>query len=137
MYSTPQGEGFQDLKSTTDPSGAQHNEEVEELRRKYEDLLRTHDQVKSDLEVAKMESQGQIDQILRLNQELVNNEEEKQALEHSLTELKTSMSDPKNYHQQELSRVISEKIHEEEVHQQEMSALKQQLAGRCFRHLQP
>ena len=125
------------MKSTTDPSGAQHNEEVEELRRKYEDLLRTHDQVKSDLEVAKMESQGQIDQILRLNQELVNNEEEKQALEHSLTELKTSMSDPKNYHQQELSRVISEKIHEEEVHQQEMSALKQQLAGRCFRHLQP
>ena len=125
------------MKSTTGPSAAQHNEEVEELRRKYEDLLRAHDQVKSDLEAAKRESQGQIDQILRLNQVVVNNEEEKQALEHSLTELKNSMSDPKNYHQQELSRVISEKIHEEEVHQQAMSALKQQLAGRCFRHLQP
>ena len=58
-------------------------------------------------------------------------------MEHSLTKLKNSMSDPKNYHQLELSRVISEKIHEEEVHKQEMSALKQQLAGRCFRHLQP
>ena len=125
------------MKSTTGPSAAQHNEEVEEPRRKYEDLLRAHDQVKSDLEAAKRESQGQIDQILRLNQVVVNNEEEKQALEYSLTELKNSMSDPKNYHQQELSRVISEKIHEEEVHQQEMSALKQQLAGRCFRHLQP
>ena len=137
MYSTPQGEGFQDLKSTAGPAAAQHYEEVEELRKKYEDLLREHDQVKSDLEAAKRESKGQIDQILRLNQVVVNNEEEKQALEHSLTELKNSMSDPKNYHQQELSRVISEKIHEEEVHQQEMSALKQQLAGRCFRHLQP
>ena len=125
------------MESKTGSSVVRYNEDVDELRRKYDELLKTHDQVKSELEVAKRESQGQIDQIMRLNQELVNSEEEKQALERSLTELKNGMTDPKNYYQQELNKVISEKIHDEEVHQQEMATLKQQLAGSCFRLLQP
>ena len=55
---------------------------------------------------------------------------EKQALEKSLHELQSDSSNPTaGYYQQELSRIITEKITNDEAHQQELNQLQQQLSG--------
>ena len=99
----------------------------------------TETQQESQTEVAEhsqreMETEAYTQQIVRLNEIISRNEEEKQSLENrvreldeELGELKKSIHDPNNYYQQELSKSIDEKIALEDMNQQmheELTLLK-------------
>ena len=126
----PEGEAFSSSQSQIGNYEINYREEIEDLRNSYTALLEANDKVKNELEAEKRKSEGQIAQILRLNEEITRTEEEKQALEKSLHELESGSSNPTaGYYQQELSRVITEKIASDEAHQQELNQLQQQLSG--------
>ena len=86
------------------------------------------------LETAKRENENQIQQIMRLNNMVVQSEEEKQTYENQIhqleeknREMEKSMSDPSNYYQRELSKLIDEKsiLDEQfELQRQELTQLK-------------
>lgn len=99
----------------------------------------TETQQESQTEVAEhsqreMETEAYTQQIVRLNEIISRNEEEKQSLENrvreldeELGELKKSIHDPNNYYQQELSKSIDERIALEDMNQQmheELTLLK-------------
>ena len=93
-------------------------------------------QQESQTEVAEhsqreMETKAYTQQIVRLNEVISRNEEEKQSLENhareldeELRELKKSIHDPNNYYQQELSKLIDEKIALEDIKTQMEEELK-------------
>ena len=126
----PQGDAFSSSQVQIGNYETNYREEIENLQKNYSALLEANEKVKYELEAEKRKSEGQIAQILRLNEEITRTEEEKQALEKSLHELQSVSANPTaGYYQQELSRIITEKITNDEAHQQELNQLQQQLSG--------
>lgn len=131
MFSNkPKENPFSSSQVQMNLSEIDYNTEIENLKKSYSALLETNEKVISELEAEKKKSEGQIGQILRLNEEIARAEEEKQSLEKSLHMLQSSSTHPTDgYYQQEISRMITEKLSDDEAHKQEVEQLQQQLSG--------
>ena len=93
--------------------------------------MELRDQLANQMRTLQTESEKQNNQILRLSGELSQHMEEKTLLEEEVTKLRNALRDPKGYYQQELSRVIDEKIASDdqlEIVTKESAALKTMVA---------
>lgn len=109
----------------------QYRSDIDRLSNKNESLLAMPTQLASQIESLKRESDKQNEQIMRLSGELSKHMEEKTSLEEEVIKLRNALSDPKGYYQQELSRVIDEKIASDdqlEIVTKESAALKTMVA---------
>ena len=130
---------FQDILQEEE-EGVVTEEQTQDYPKNHVDATdATETQQESQTEVAEhsqreMETEAYTQQIVRLNEIISRNEEEKQSLENrvreldeELGELKKSIHDPNNYYQQELSKSIDERIALEDMNQQmheELTLLK-------------
>ena len=80
----------------------------------------------------KKTNEGQIDQILRLNKEVIQSIEEKQELEkrivelqNEISELKKELDDPDNYYKAELGKALDDKQSIEELFRLKSDEMKQ------------
>lgn len=114
----------------------------------YELLQNRLKELQSSLEAEKRTNEGQIAQILRLNEEVILSVDEKTKLQEQISELEQEihrledgMKDPKNYYREEMqkvtdpspskSQVIEDKVSLEEMHRlkcEELTGLKQVLS---------
>ena len=105
----------------------------------YEDLLSANEQLQQEKESVfrdylreKKTNDGQIDQILRLNKEVIQSIEEKQELEkrivelqNEISELKKDLDDPDNYYKIELGKALDDKQSIEELFRLKDDEMKQ------------
>ena len=105
----------------------------------YEDLLSANEQLQQEKESVfrdylreKKTNEGQIDQILRLNKEVIQSIEEKQELEkrivelqNEISELKKDLDDPDNYYKIELGKALDDKQSIEELFRLKDDEMKQ------------
>ena len=105
----------------------------------YEDLLSANEQLQQEKESVfrdylreKKTNEGQIDQILRLNKEVIQCIEEKQELEkrivelqNEISELKKDLDDPDNYYKIELGKALDDKQSIEELFRLKDDEMKQ------------
>ena len=105
----------------------------------YEDLLSANEQLQQEKESVfrdylreKKTNEGQIDQILRLNKEVIQSIEEKQELEkrivelqNEISELKKDLDDPDIYYKIELGKALDDKQSIEELFRLKDDEMKQ------------
>lgn len=105
----------------------------------YEDLLSANEQLQQEKESVfrdylreKKTNEGQIDQILRLNKEVIQSIEEKQELEkrivelqNEISELKKDLDDPDIYYKIELGKALDDKQSIEELFRLKSDEMKQ------------
>ena len=92
------------------------------------------------LDSEKRNVECQVEQILRLNEEVISSMEEKreceariQELEEEVQKLEDGMDDPKNYYKLEYGKIIEEKLSNDELYQlkcQELKELKDVLSSK-------
>ena len=92
------------------------------------------------LDSEKRNVECQVEQILRLNEEVISSMEEKreceariQELEEEVQKLEDGMDDPKNYYKLEYGKILEEKISNDELYQlkcQELKELKDVLSSK-------
>ena len=85
---------------------------IENLKLDIDQLQKERDALQTSLDVEKRTSQGRIDQILHLNEEVITTLDEKTKLqeriaflEQELKKLEEGMDDPHNYYKVEMQRV--------------------------------
>ena len=103
----------EELKSRDD-SIIQYKKEIERISNENDQLMDMREHMVQQMDSLRRESENQNNQILRLSGELSQHMEEKSVLEEEIAKLKDSLRDPTNYYQQELSRVIDEKVASDE-----------------------
>lgn len=88
-----------------------------------EESEKERDSLSLALENEKRNGEGQVEQILRLNEEVIHSMEEKSQLENHIRELESQinsleegMNDPKNYYKIELGKVLEDKISADEMY---------------------
>lgn len=105
----------------------------------YEDLMSANEQLQKEKDSAfndylneKRTNEGQIEQILRLNAEVIQSMEEKAELEQKIiklkeeiAELKESVKDPQQYYKTELGKVIEDKVSVDELFKLKCDEMKQ------------
>ena len=109
----------------------QYVSEINRLSNENESLMEMRDQLTNQMATLQRESEAQNKQIMRLSGELSQHMEEKTSLEEEIIRLRSALRDPKGYYQQELSRVIDEKIVADdqlEIVTKESAALKTMVA---------
>lgn len=91
---------------------------IESLKLDVEQLQKERDALQTSLDVEKRTSQGRIDQILHLNEEVITTLDEKTKLqeriaflEQELKKLEEGMNDPNNYYKVEMQRVSLLSLH--------------------------
>ena len=122
----------EELKSRDD-SIIQYKKEIERISNENDQLMDMREHMVQQIENLRRESENQNNQILRLSGELSQHMEEKSVLEEEIAKLKDSLRDPTNYYQQELSRVIDEKVASDErleLMSNELAQLKEVLTKR-------
>ena len=84
------------------------------LQEQTESLEKEKEELRASLESEKRTTEGQIAQILRLNEEVITSIDEKTQLQQRIAELEQetkrldeAMNDPKNYYKAEMQRVRS------------------------------
>lgn len=92
------------------------------------------------LDSEKRNVECQVEQILRLNEEVISSMEEKreceariQELEEEVQKLEDGMDDPKNYYKLEYGKILEEKLSNDELYQlkcQELKELKDVLSSK-------
>ena len=92
------------------------------------------------LDSEKRNVECQVEQILRLNEEVISSMEEKreceariQELEEEVLKLEDGMDDPKNYYKLEYGKILEEKLSNDELYQlkcQELKELKDVLSSK-------
>ena len=92
------------------------------------------------LDSEKRNVECQVEQILRLNEEVISSMEEKreceariQELEEEVQSLEDGMDDPKNYYKLEYGKILEEKVSNDELYQlkcQELKELKDVLSSK-------
>lgn len=105
-----------------------------------EQLQKEKDSAFNDYLVEKKTNEGQIEQILRLNEEVIHSIEEKTQLENQIEvlqeeiqSLKKSLENPEDYYKLELDKVVEEKSTVDELYRlkgDEMKQLKTILADK-------
>ena len=111
--------------------GVHYMSEINRLSNENDSLMEMRDQLTNQMTTMQRESEAQNKQILRLSGELSQHMEEKTSLEEEIARLRNALRDPKGYYQQELSRVIDEKIVADdqlEIVTKESAALKSMVA---------
>lgn len=119
----------------------------------YEDLMSANEQLQKEKDSAfndylneKRTNEGQIEQILRLNTEVIQSMEEKAELEQKIiklneeiAQLKESIKDPQQYYKAELGKVIEDKVSVDELYKLKCDEMKQlktiladKIAGEVF-----
>ena len=116
----------EELKSRDD-SIIQYKKEIERISNENDQLMDMREHMVQQMDSLRRESENQNNQILRLSGELSQHMEEKSVLEEEIAKLKDSLRDPTNYYQQELSRVIDERL---EMMSSELAQLKEVLTKR-------
>lgn len=124
----------------------QSNLMYEDLMSANEQLQKEKDSVFNDYLNEKRTNEGQIEQILRLNAEVIQSMEEKTELEgritklqEEITQLKESVKDPEMYYKTELGKVIEDKVSVDELYKLKCDEMKQlktiladKIASRCY-----
>ncbi|CBK22430.2 uncharacterized protein [Blastocystis hominis] len=97
-------------------------------------------ELQMSLESEKRNVECQVEQILRLNEEVISSMEEKrecetriQELEEEVQKLEDGMDDPKNYYKLEYGKILQEKLSNDELYQlkcQELKELKDVLSSK-------
>lgn len=97
-----------------------------------EQLQKEKDTAFNDYLVEKRTNEGQIEQILRLNEEVIHSIEEKtalenriEALEQEIQSLKQSLENPEDYYKIELDKVMEEKTTVDELYRLKCDEMKQ------------
>lgn len=88
--------------------------------------------LQSSLESEKRNVECQVEQILRLNEEVISSMEEKREcetrikeLEEEVQKLEDGMNDPKNYYKLEYGKILEEKLSNDELYQLKCGELKE------------
>lgn len=117
----------------------QTNKLKEEVSLK-ESAERERSALQLSLDSEKRNVECQVEQILRLNEEVISSMEEKreceariQELEEEVQKLEDGMDDPKNYYKLEYGKILEEKLSNDELYQlkcQELKELKDVLSSK-------
>ena len=117
----------------------QTNKLKEEVSLK-ESAERERSALQLSLDSEKRNVECQVEQILRLNEEVISSMEEKreceariQELEEEVQKLEDGMDDPKNYYKLEYGKILEEKLSNDEQYQlkcQELKELKDVLSSK-------